>query len=127
MTRDTYGWACKGNWFEVAGDCGYINGSICNDNDQSCNGNCKIKKSYNIYKDPITDDGTKKSLKGLCAVYQNPPDHKTHPNLIWCGTEVTPEEEKGGLLQVIYEDGKFYNQTTLTEIRERINSLVKES
>ena len=30
----------------------------------------------------------------------------------------TPELENSGLLQVIYEDGKFYNQTTLTEVRE---------
>ena len=35
-------------------------------------------------------------------------------------TECTPEEESQGLLQVIYEDGKFYNQTTLTEVRERL-------
>lgn len=35
--------------------------------------------------------------------------------------ECTPEEENTGLLQTIYEDGSFFNQTTLTEIRERIN------
>ena len=35
--------------------------------------------------------------------------------------ECTFEEENQGLLQTIYEDGKFFNQTTLSEIRERIN------
>jgi hypothetical protein len=35
--------------------------------------------------------------------------------------ECTPEEESQGLLQTIYENGQFFNQTTLTEIRERIN------
>lgn len=35
--------------------------------------------------------------------------------------ECTPEEEEQGLLQTIYQDGKFYNQTTLSEIRERLN------
>jgi hypothetical protein len=30
------------------------------------------------------------------------------------------EEEKGGLLQVIYEDGVFHNQITLTEIRKKL-------
>ncbi len=35
--------------------------------------------------------------------------------------ECTPEEESQGLLQTIYENGNFFNQTTLTEIRERIN------
>lgn len=29
-------------------------------------------------------------------------------------------EEYKGLLQIIYEDEKFYNQTTLTEIREKL-------
>ena len=26
-----------------------------------------------------------------------------------------------GLLQVIYEDGKFFNTTTLSEVRERLS------
>jgi hypothetical protein len=34
--------------------------------------------------------------------------------------ECTIEEESQGILQVIYEDGNFYNQTTLTEIREKL-------
>ena len=37
--------------------------------------------------------------------------------------ECTPEEENQGLLQVIYEDGKFFNQTTLTEIREKLSKI----
>lgn len=28
-------------------------------------------ETYDIYKDPITDDGTKKSLKGLLQVFQD--------------------------------------------------------
>lgn len=35
-------------------------------------------------------------------------------------TECTPKEENQGILQVIYEDGQFYNQTTFKEIREKI-------
>jgi len=35
--------------------------------------------------------------------------------------ECTPEDESIGLLRTIYEDGKFYNQTTLTEIRNKLN------
>lgn len=34
--------------------------------------------------------------------------------------ECTSEEESQGLLQVIYEDGKFFNQTSLTEVRNRL-------
>lgn len=39
-------------------------------------------------------------------------------------TECIPEEENQGLLQVIYQDGKFYNQTTLTEIREKLKKSI---
>jgi len=89
-TRDTFGFAAKGAWFENNG------------------------KGYNIYKDPISDDGTKKSLKGMICVTE---DHEVL-------TECTPEQEAGGILQVIYEDGKFFNQVTLSEIRSRIDAIV---
>jgi nicotinamide phosphoribosyltransferase len=106
-TRDTMGYAAKGAWFESEG------------------------KGYDIYKDPATDDGTKKSLRGFCQVFNN--RSECGPNeLLFDGydnlevkTECTKEEENQGLLQVIYEDGKFYNQITLDEIRTRIKSLCK--
>jgi nicotinamide phosphoribosyltransferase len=94
-TRDTFGFAAKGAWFETL-----IDG---------------VRKSYNIYKDPITDDGTKKSLKGMIAV----------TSLHEVVEECSPEQEAQGILQVIYEDGKFYNEDTLTEIRARIDLLVE--
>jgi nicotinamide phosphoribosyltransferase len=97
-TRDTLGFAAKGAWFEVE-----ENG---------------VRTGFDIYKDPVTDDGTKKSLKGRCAVHIENGEYVVK---IQCDEE----EEKGGVLQTIYEDGKFYNQTTLTEIRERINKLVE--
>lgn len=97
-SRDSQGWAVKGAWFEI--------------------GNPKMdgvsRTGYDIYKDPATDNGTKKSLKGLIRVNE---DFSVDQECTW-------EQESGGLLQTIYEDGKFYNQTTLTEIRERINQLV---
>lgn len=89
-TRDTLGFAAKGAWFEANGI------------------------GHDIYKDPVTDDGTKKSLKGLILVDA---DFTVH-------TQCTPEQEKQGILQTIFEDGKFYNQTSLTEIRKRIDSLI---
>lgn len=115
ITRDSCGYAAKGSWFEVKEDI--------NDYDDDHDGLNPIwrKKSYNIYKDPVTDDGSKRSLRGLLSVQQHSPEHKQTPNLIWCGQEQTWEEENTGLLQTIYENGKFYNQTTLSEIRERLN------
>ena len=88
-TRDTFGFAAKGAWFETEG------------------------KGHNIYKDPISDDGTKKSLKGRICVTED----------LEVIQECTAEQEAGGILQVIYNDGKFYNETTLSEIRERVQTL----
>ena len=88
-TRDSLGYAAKGSWFEADG------------------------KGYNIYKDPITDDGTKKSLKGLIQVTSD----------LEVKTECTWEEEAKGILQTIYEDGEFYNKTTLEEIRNNLKKL----
>jgi len=88
-TRDTFGFAAKGAWFESNG------------------------QGYDIYKDPVTDDGTKKSLKGLICVTEN------HEVLTQC----TLEQESQGILHTIYEDGHFFNQVTLTQIRERLKQL----
>ena len=126
-TRDTFGFAAKGAWFEVeerdepCKDCTHPD---CIEAEKSGAKDCLVKKAYNIYKDPVTDDGTKKSLKGLQAVFQTVNPHVEENGEIWVQSECTPEEENTGLLQVIYEDGKFYNQITLTEIRKRINDLI---
>ena len=110
-TRDTLGFAAKGAWFEVKDT------SKCN-----CGHTieCDCIKEYNIYKDPVTDDGIKKSLKGLLRVdYVNDYGQKNPEIKVF--TEQTHLQESTGLLQLIYEDGKFYNQTSLTEIREKLN------
>ncbi len=92
-SRDTLGFAIKGAWFE-------------------CDG-----KGYNIFKDPITDDGTKKSKKGLLMVeLDENGDYILHE-------ECTFEQEAKGELRIIYEDGIFYNQVSLDEIREKISKL----
>lgn len=108
-TRDTLGFAAKGAWFEVKEPKEY------SEDDLDFRG---TKKSYNIYKDPVTDDGTKKSLKGLLHV-----NWDAVKGGYFVKTECTPEEENVGLLQVIYEDSKFYNQTTLSEVRKNLSSL----
>lgn len=93
-TRDTFGFAAKGAWFEVINPDG-------------------TRTGYNIHKDPVTDDGTKTSLSGLVCVLRD----------MTVITQCTEEQEKGGLLQTIYEDGQFYNKTTLTEVRARLDRL----
>lgn len=122
-TRDTLGYACKGSWFEVEEHYSKTPDgveSLTNNNVMYPTGTQTFlrKTTYNIYKDPVTDDGTKKSLKGLCAVFD-----ETGNGDYFVQTECTWELENTGELQVIYEDGKFYNPVTLDEIRNRLSKI----
>ena len=38
--------------------------------------------------------------------------------------DVTPEQEAGGLLEVVYEDGKLVKETSLKEIRALVDSQI---
>lgn len=92
VTRDTWGIACK------------------------CIAQQKNGKLIEIFKDPVTDDGTKKSAKGLTVVYLN------ENNDYILKDQATIEEvlSAKNQLKVRFRDGQLFNQTTLTEIRERI-------
>lgn len=96
LTRDSAGYAAKGAWFETL------------END--------TREEFNIFKDPATDNGTKKSLRGFQYVFIHRAEYDVTSG-------VTEEEafSEDNELKTIYKDGQFFNQTTLTEIRERIN------
>ena len=66
-----------------------------------------------IFKNPKTDSGTKKSAKGLLTVM------KEDGRLV-LKDNCTPEEESGGELKIVFENGAAYNKTTLSEIRNRL-------
>jgi nicotinamide phosphoribosyltransferase len=89
-TRDTFGFAMKATYVELEG------------------------VGREIFKDPITDDGTKKSATGLLCV------SKDSLGNITLNDKVSWDLEWKGLLKTIYKDGEYHNQTTLTEIRERL-------
>jgi len=90
-TRDVYGFAMKATW-------GQVNG---------------VEK--NIYKNPKTDRGFKKSAKGLLSVYRN-----EHGKLS-VKTECNKEEEENSLLQTVFNRGVHTTLTNLGDIRNRIN------
>jgi nicotinamide phosphoribosyltransferase len=91
-TRDTFGFAMKATYVEVDGE------------------------AREIFKDPITDDGTKKSATGLLHVTRH------NENNYMLVDKVSWEVEANGELQTIYKDGQFQNETTLTEIRKRLQN-----
>ena len=89
-TRDSLGFAMKATWCQVNGE------------------------PREIFKNPKTDSGMKKSLKGLIRVDIN-------ENGAYYATDcVTPEQERGGCLEPVFEDGKLLREVSMTEIRERL-------
>lgn len=93
-TRDTFGFAMKATSVVVNGE------------------------RREIFKDPITDDGIKKSAKGLLKV-----DVINGEYIL--KDQVSESEENEGELKVIYKNGKFLNTTSLEKIREKINQNIK--
>ncbi len=71
------------------------------------------KEMREIFKDPVTDDGMKKSAKGLLRVDKINNDYIVRD----C---VTIEEEAGGELKPVFLDGKLLVDYTLANIRETV-------
>lgn len=90
-TRDTFGFAMKATYGEVGGE------------------------GRAIFKDPITDDGTKKSARGLLKVTRENGRYTLHDNVSW-------EAERQGELREIFRDGKLLVDQTLAEIRARLRN-----
>ncbi|QCE40736.1 nicotinate phosphoribosyltransferase [Psychroserpens sp. NJDZ02] len=90
-TRDTFGFAMKATYGEVDGE------------------------SREIYKNPITDDGTKKSAKGLIKIVKENGDYALVDQVSW-------EEEQKGELKEVFRDGELLVDDSLGEIRQRIRA-----
>jgi len=91
VTRDTFGFAMKATYGEVD----------------------HVGRA--IFKDPKTDDGTKRSAKGLIAVHKNEATGKLEYK-----DECSWEEEAQGELKTVFKDGKLLKDESLQEIRERL-------
>ena len=70
-----------------------------------------------IFKDPKTDSGTKKSAKGLLRV-----EHEGDNLVLYDQLSETQEDQ--GALEVVYLDGKLVKQVTLAEVRQRLDKEV---
>ncbi len=95
VTRDTYGFAVKSTYGEVKDE----------------NGN---RKAVEIFKDPKTDDGLKKSAKGLTAVYNN------YDDSFRLKDQATWDEVKNCAFVKVFEDGQITKEWTLQEIRDLV-------
>jgi nicotinamide phosphoribosyltransferase len=95
-TRDTFGFALKSTYAVING------------------------KEVNLFKDPITDNGVKKSQTGLVAVTKN------EEGVISFTDGLTANDIKNhypdNLLIPIFENGVLLKETSLLEIRNRLAS-----
>jgi nicotinamide phosphoribosyltransferase len=91
VTRDNFGFAMKAT-------SGVVNG-----------------QRRDIFKDPKTDSGTKKSAKGLLRVEKEGNSFILHD-------QQTVDQENQGLLETVFVDGKLVNPVSLAEIRSRVSS-----
>ncbi len=89
VSRDTYGFALKATWGQVNGE------------------------AREIFKDPITDNGLKKSAKGLLRVDLVEGEYVLKD-------QCTREEEQGGCLGIVFLDSLLVKETTFQEIRDRL-------
>jgi nicotinamide phosphoribosyltransferase len=90
VTRDTYGFAMKATW-------GMVNG-----------------EAREIFKDPKTDSGVKKSARGLLRVDKEDGEYILEDR-------VSGKEEDCGDLKMVFRDGTLYREQTLSEIRGVLN------
>jgi nicotinamide phosphoribosyltransferase len=93
QTRDSLGLAFKGTYAEING------------------------VGIELFKDPITDKGFKKSARGLLAVF------KGSNNDYYLKERCTWDEYENSELKLIYKNGEFLSRTNLTKIRGIVKNL----
>ena len=110
-TRDTFGFAMKATYGEITHK---VSGRTL--------GEKTFVEAREIFKDPITDDGTKKSKKGLLCVVDDTLVAGLKEGEIAVLDQCSYYQEGLGLLTTVFKDGKLVKETTLDEIRERLNN-----
>lgn len=93
VTRDTFGFALKATYGVFGGE------------------------EQLLYKDPITDNGVKKSQKGLVAVIDNGGDLVYVDQLYKAKYDAL---EDSNMLKPLFRDGKLLRETSLKEIRNKL-------
>ena len=118
-TRDTFGFAMKATYGEITYKCACEEqqGKSFAESAEKC-----CVEAREIFKDPITDDGTKKSKKGLLCVEGTSKMVAGAKMSISVADQCSWEEEAQGLLTTVFKDGKLTREVTLDQIRERLNN-----
>lgn len=100
VTRDTFASAMKATWVQVNGE------------------------GIDIYKDPATDNGTKKSARGRIGVRVNEDgDYELVDSTSKFDIDDF-EESRDDQLDTVWEDGKFVREDTFAEVRARLGHVL---
>jgi nicotinamide phosphoribosyltransferase len=75
-----------------------------------------------IFKDPVTDDGTKKSAKGRVQVTTNLSASDSSDRLVVFDDNNKRNSHAPDLLKPLFRDGKLLRETSLAEIRARLRN-----
>lgn len=97
-TRDTFGFAIKATYAKINGEEKFL------------------------FKDPKTDDGTKRSLRGKVYVFSAP------EGILYLDGMTEEDEiknEQDNMLRVVFENGKLLKDDSLNDIRERFFEDIK--
>ena len=89
-TRDTFGFAMKATAGEIDGEL------------------------REIFKDPKTDDGTKRSARGLLAVFENSAGE------LVLEEQTTWDRVRNCAFEPVFRDGELLRDETLADIRDRL-------
>jgi nicotinamide phosphoribosyltransferase len=89
LTRDSFGWAMKATWGVVRGE------------------------ARELFKDPVTDSGTKRSARGLLRVEKEQGRYRLFDRQ-------SPQQAAGGELLPVFRNGNLLVDASLAEIRERL-------
>ena len=124
-TRDTFGFAMKATYGEITHKqlplvFEYSHDRVFPEVDETILERKDVIECREIWKDPITDDGTKKSKKGLlCVGTEGKLIGGGKPTII-CDDQCTWEQEKTGLLTTVFLNGELVKKTNLEEIRNKL-------
>ncbi|UFS95894.1 nicotinate phosphoribosyltransferase [Nocardia huaxiensis] len=92
VTRDTFSSAVKATYVEIDG------------------------RGRDIFKDPVTDSGTKRSARGRLAVLRDDAGE------LYVQQQATPEQEAASELAEVWRDGEFLRREGFAAIRARLRA-----
>lgn len=80
-------------------------------------------EEHNLFKNPVTDDGTKKSATGRLAVLRDA------QGKLYLQQKATPEQEAASELQTVWKNGEFVRYQDFADVRQTLaaESLVQEA